>query len=112
MSSGLADRADMPWNPERTERVWGELIPAQGAPWMPGLKAAFSQGYDRIELSFLGDILDPVLRDGMRMLSPHEAGGLGTFDHLTTINQIDELYLFLAQTRFYKGWGELLLLPS
>jgi hypothetical protein len=63
-------------------------------------------------LVFLEQIQPAELREATKMVSPFESPGLGTNDHLASIERIDELFLFFQEVRFYKNWGDLVLLRS
>jgi hypothetical protein len=41
------------------------------------------------------------LREAVEMLSPLSEGGLGTYDFLDSIAQIDQMFLFCSQYLFY-----------
>jgi hypothetical protein len=73
------------------------------------LTEGFLKNINDTDLAFLENVSDLALRDAVRALSPLDKGGLGTFDRLQNIDQIDALYLFLQQVRFYKNWGDLLI---
>lgn len=74
------------------------------------LTKAFETNLDQQNLSFLEDISDVQLREAIKTVSPLEIGGLGCYDQLKVIDRIDDLYILFQQTRFYKGWGDLLVI--
>jgi hypothetical protein len=65
------------------------------------LSGLFRSGLDRGDLSSLPDIPETEVRSSLRELSPFDEGGLGTFDELKAINQIDQFYLFFRQLLFF-----------
>lgn len=46
-----------------------------------------------------------ILRRAAALLSPFDKGGLGTFDELTLIPDIDDVYLYFEQLIFYRERG-------
>jgi hypothetical protein len=65
------------------------------------LYQAFDLGLDRANLAKLPFVSERQLREAVRQFSPFEEGGLGTYDFLRSIPQIDQLFLFCSQYLFY-----------
>lgn len=67
------------------------------------LKRAYESGLSS-DLSY-PDISQREIEYAVRELSPFEEGGLGTFDDLESIAEIDQFYLFFRQLAFEKERG-------
>jgi hypothetical protein len=66
------------------------------------LKDSYGGAQDPSLWSRLRRIPERSLRQAATILSPFEKGGLGTFDELSMISEIDNMYLFVEQLIFYR----------
>jgi hypothetical protein len=64
------------------------------------LEAAFEKGFDASSPAALSQISEADVRSALKLLSPIDEVGLGTFDELQCISQIDRLYIFFQQFLF------------
>jgi hypothetical protein len=55
----------------------------------------------------LADLPELELSETVRTLSPFESDGLGTYDDLRLIKEIDNLYLFFEQLTYLRGSPDL-----
>ena len=57
------------------------------------------------ELEKLKSVSKRDLRTAIRRVSPFEPNGLGTYDYLRMISDVDEVFLFCSQLLFYNERG-------
>lgn len=64
------------------------------------LAEAFLYGLDRSFAPALRDVNEATVRDAEQLLSPIDSKGLGAYDELETIGNIDRYYIFIKQVLF------------
>jgi hypothetical protein len=65
----------------------------------------FDNGLDSVIPHQLAPVGERSLREAVRALSPFGRDGLGTYDFLTSIDIIDDMFLFYSQALFYSERG-------
>ena len=102
--------SDGPASDGRPSSEMSGILPP-GNP-VESLARAFALNDMPDDMTFLEQIPEGRLRVAIRTVSPVEASGLGRFDYLHTIDQVDELYLFLQHALFLKNYDLLVLSPA
>jgi hypothetical protein len=69
------------------------------------LAKAFEREDDDAMLSVLGGFTEREFRNAATLLSPLEAGRVGTYDWLVKISEVDQLFYFFRKCLFYLGRG-------
>lgn len=70
-------------------------------PLMQILAKAYRSGLDRYTHPDLATLPEHQVRAAIAELSPLEEGGLGAYDRLRNLNEIDQMFLFFHQLLFY-----------
>lgn len=65
------------------------------------LSEAWKRGLDRVDLGVLSSFTERQIRGAVRELSPTEPNGLGTYDFLPEIEEVDQAFLFCCQLLLY-----------
>jgi hypothetical protein len=76
------------------------------------LTSAYRSAADKPLLRALSAYSERDFRDAAVVLSPFDAGRLGTFDWLGKIDEIDEIYLFFRKCLYYIARGATAIAPS